>query len=149
MQFASYLVIYGVYGGDKNAFSKLFVYSTMVYVVTGAGLNLLLRKMTPVVGKRKALIRFAAGSLLIPLVSLIAFDSNHPYLYFLFGMAIAVAATSIEILSYAILADVCDIDELKSGAERRRFRWRAERRLPGGDAAVADAGHARAGVFQL
>lgn len=118
MQFAAYLVIYGVYGGDKNAFSKLLTYSTIIYVVTGACLNVLLRKMTPVVGKRKSLIWFAAGSLLIPLVSLIAFDSNHPYLYFLFGMAIAIAATAIEILSYAIMADVCDIDELKSGRRR-------------------------------
>jgi GPH family glycoside/pentoside/hexuronide:cation symporter len=118
IQFANYLVIYAIYGGDKNAFSKLFTLATIVQVIFAACLNTLIRKITPRVGKQKMLICFAAASLLVPFASLVAFNPAYPYLYFVFACSVTIAVTGMDILPFAIMADVCDLDELKS--QRRR-----------------------------
>lgn len=117
-QFANYLVIYGVFRGDKHAFSSLFLQATLLSMICGLFFNLLFRRLASRFGKKKSLVGSAAMGLLIPLVALIAFDPAHPRMYFLYTLALSLASTCFEILPYSILADICDLDELRSGRRR-------------------------------
>ena len=55
----------------------------------------------------------------MPLTALVAFQPGEPYWYFLFHvLALPIGNTAIEILPLSIVADVCDLDEVKS--RRRR-----------------------------
>ncbi len=118
IQFGNYLVIYEIFNGDRNAFSKLFALATIAQVAMSAGLNLLIRRLAPRIGKRQTLILLAVAALSIPFASLVAFNSAQPYLYFVFICALAIGVTCMEVMPFAILPDVCDLDELKTGQRR-------------------------------
>ncbi|MGH9895679.1 MAG: MFS transporter, partial [bacterium] len=118
VEFASFRLTFEVFGGDKHAFAALNITYSMVVLAVALASNLLVRGTATRVGKRAAFIAFASATLLIPLASLFAFDSEHPYLYLLVGVGIGIASPGMEILSLAMIADVSDFDELKSNRRR-------------------------------
>ena len=82
-------------------------------------LNLLVRRLGKHIDKVSLLKGFLFLSLLVPLMALVSFQPGEPYWYFLFHvLALPIGNTAIEILPLSIVADVCDIDEVRS--QRRR-----------------------------
>lgn len=118
LQFGNYLVIYGIFGGDRARFAGLTIIGVSVAAVVALGTNLALRRYALLFDKKRAFAYFAALGFLVPVATLVAFDPEHPYRYLWLQVALAVALTNMDILPMAIIADVSDIDELSSGARR-------------------------------
>jgi GPH family glycoside/pentoside/hexuronide:cation symporter len=117
-EFHNYVLTYTVFDGDKTRFAHYFFLATIVMVGCGAVANLAARSLAHRIGKKAALVGFTSAGLLIPAASLIAFDPSQPNLYFLFAVAMAIGITGMDIIGFSIIADICDLDELKS--DRRR-----------------------------
>ena len=119
VSFAAYLITYVIYEGDKGAFATLLFQATVLGVMTSMGLNLLIRRLGKRIEKVRLLKVCMGLSLLVPVAALFSFDPEQPYLYFVFhALALPIGNTMIEILPLSIVADVCDIDEVKSGRRR-------------------------------
>ena len=119
VSFAAYLITYVIYEGDKAAFALLIAQATGLGVVVSMGLNLFIRRLGRSFEKVHLLKIFVCMSLLVPLMALISFQPDEPYWYFLFHvLALPLGNTAIEILPLSIVADVCDLDEVKSGRRR-------------------------------
>jgi GPH family glycoside/pentoside/hexuronide:cation symporter len=118
LEFHSYVLIYAVFGGDKSRFANYFFLATIVIVGCAAGANLAARRLARRIGKKTALVGFASAGLLIPLTAIVAFNPSQTYLYFVFAMTLAIGSTGLDIISFSVIADICDLDELES--RRRR-----------------------------
>lgn len=68
--------------------------------------------------KRKCFRVMSAAGLLIPFATLIAFDSERPLMYLFLTVGMALGAINLEIMPFAMMADIADMDELKT--HRRR-----------------------------
>ena len=82
-------------------------------------LNLLIRRL----GKKyEKVVLFKLGMLLslsVPLACLVAFQPHEPTWYYLLHvLALPIGNTIIEVLPLSIVADICDLDETKSGRRR-------------------------------
>ena len=119
ISFAAYLITYVIYDGDKAAFTELIFKATLAGAFVSIGLNLLLRRVSRSMEK-VTLAKVCLGlSLLVPVSVLVSFDPQYPYLYFIFhALALPIGNTMIEILPFSIVADICDLDEVKSGRRR-------------------------------
>ena len=119
VSFAAYLITFIIYDGDKAGFALLIAQATGVGVAISLGLNLLIRRLGRTVEKVRMLRICLAFGLLVPFASLIAFEPGDPYRYFVFhSLMLSIGNTAIELLPLSIVADVCDIDEVKSGRRR-------------------------------
>jgi GPH family glycoside/pentoside/hexuronide:cation symporter len=118
IEFSAFRLTFEVFGGDKHAYANLNLQFTVILVVMAMLANLLVLKIATLVGKRAALIGFTATSLLIPLASLFAFNPDAPHLYFFMAVGLALGMSGIEILSMAMIGDICDLDELENGERR-------------------------------
>jgi GPH family glycoside/pentoside/hexuronide:cation symporter len=118
LEFHSFVLIYGVFDGDKASFGRYFFLATIIMVTIAAVANFTARGFARRVGKKIALVIFACSGLLTPLAATFAFDPARPQLYFVFAITIAIGITGMDIIPFSIIADVCDLDELAS--HRRR-----------------------------
>jgi GPH family glycoside/pentoside/hexuronide:cation symporter len=119
VSFGAYLIIFILYDGDKSQFAELIFEATIVAVIVGVLLNLLIRRISERVEK-VTLAKICLGlSLLVPVSVLFSFNPEYPYLYLIFhALALPIGNTMIEILPLSIVADICDLDEIKSGRRR-------------------------------
>ena len=119
VSFGAYLIIFILYDGDKSQFAELIFEATIVAVIVGVLLNLLIRRISERVEK-VTLAKVCLGlSLLVPVSVLFSFNPEYPYLYLIFhALALPIGNTMIEILPLSIVADICDLDEIKSGRRR-------------------------------
>jgi GPH family glycoside/pentoside/hexuronide:cation symporter len=118
LQFGSYLMINAIFDGDRSRYSQLNAAATLLLACLSFLLTLLVRRVAVRFDKRRALRLFAAAGLLIPVATLFAFDGERPYLYLLLTISIAAAATSMDVLPFAIIADVADLEEVKTGRRK-------------------------------
>ncbi|MEM7079295.1 MAG: MFS transporter [Pseudomonadota bacterium] len=119
ISFAAYLITYIIYDGDKSGFAILIGWATLCGAIVSMGLNLLIRHIGKTVEKVQMLKVCMLLSLTVPLMALVSFKPGEPYWYFLFHvLALPIGNTAIELLPLSIVADVCDVDELKSGRRR-------------------------------
>lgn len=116
--FSSFLVIYYVYGGDKDGSSVLLGWSgslagvlsvLFVPVVTWLGTRF---------GKRHAFIICAALALFGTLIKWFCYQPSNPYVNLIPGPFIGIGFSALWVLMAAMLADVCDEDELETGERR-------------------------------
>ncbi len=119
VSFGVYLINYIIFDGDKSRFTELLMYATAAGAIVSMGLNLLVRKL----GQRYEKVQmFKVGMLLsltVPAAALIAFQPNEPMWYYvLHVLALPLGNTIVEVLPLSIVADICDIDEVKSGRRR-------------------------------
>ena len=119
VSFGVYLINYIIFDGDKSRFTELLMYATAAGAIVSMGLNLLVRKL----GQRYEKVQmFKVGMLLsltVPAAALIAFQPNEPVWYYvLHVLALPLGNTIVEVLPLSIVADICDIDEVKSGRRR-------------------------------
>ncbi len=119
VSFGVYLINYIIFDGDKSRFTELLMYATAAGAIVSMGLNLLVRKL----GQRYEKVQmFKVGMLLsltVPAAALIAFQPNEPMWYYvLHVLALPIGNTIVEVLPLSIVADICDLDEVKSGRRR-------------------------------
>ena len=122
--FSSFLVIYYVYGGDKADSSVLLGWS-------GSLAGLLSVLFVPVVtwlgtrfGKRHAFMICAGLALFGTLIKWFCYQPSMPYINLIPGPFIGIGFSALWVLMAAMLADVCDEDELQTG-ERREGTYSA------------------------
>ena len=117
--FGIYLINYIIFDGDKSQTTELLFWATAGGAAVSMGLNLLVRHL----GKTYEKVQmFKVGMLLsltVPVACLVAFQPNEPTWYYILHMlALPIGNTIIEVLPLSIVADVCDLDEVKSGRRR-------------------------------
>lgn len=117
--FGVYLINYIIFEGDKSQTTQLLMYATAAGVVVSMGLNLLIRRLSSRYEKVILLKIGLLASLTVPLTALVAFQPQEPaWYYLLHALALPVGNTIIEVLPLSIVADICDLDEIKSGRRR-------------------------------
>ena len=116
--FGSYVTIYYLYGGDKNAASTLIgVFGT---VWAGAGLLGIypMNWISSRIGKRKTVMIFlvvmAAGSLM----KFYCYNKTYPYLSLIPAVLLSCGWLVLGTLGVSMMADICDEEELRSGIRR-------------------------------
>ncbi len=116
--FGSFLVIYYVYGGAKDAASVLIGWAgtlsgvlTLLFIplVTWLGTHL---------GKRRAFMLCAGLALFGTLGKWFCYQPSMPYLNLLPGPFIGIGFAALWVLTGAMMADVCDEDALETGNRR-------------------------------
>ncbi len=119
VSFGVYLINYIIFDGDKSKFTELLMYATAAGAAVSMGLNLLIRKLGNTYEKVQMFKVGMLASLTVPAAALIAFQPNEPAWYFILHvLALPIGNTIIEVLPLSIVADVCDIDETKTGRRR-------------------------------
>jgi GPH family glycoside/pentoside/hexuronide:cation symporter len=118
MPFGSYVNIYYVYGGDKEGGATIAAISGMFYGIAGM-------LWTPVIvwfGNRydkKIVLMFSQGVFVIAsLLSWVLYSPKMPYLQLIYALMACQGLTCVWIMTSSMLADICDLDELKSGARQ-------------------------------
>ncbi|MFA6185760.1 MAG: MFS transporter [Phycisphaerae bacterium] len=113
-----YINIYYVYGGDKEAVSTLNLFCNFGFQGIGLVLTPLVAFMGTHLGKKKTLL-IGLGTVAISFpLSWFFYTPACPYLQLIcLGMA-SVGLSCVWVLSGAMIADVCDIDELATGLRR-------------------------------
>jgi len=117
--FTPYLIIHGMFDGSRAEFAKLLFQATLLTTVVMTALNFAVRHWAGSVNKKRMLVLFMLVGATAPLVTLIAFDPDAPKLYFLFAVVIIIGYTGIDILALSIIADICDVDEVRTGQRRQ------------------------------
>ena len=117
--FGVYLINFIIFDGDKSQTTELLFWATAGGAAVSMGLNLLVRHL----GKRhEKVLMFKVGMLLslsVPVACLVAFQPHEPMWYYILHVfALPIGNTIIEVLPLSIVADVCDLDEVKSGRRR-------------------------------
>jgi len=117
--FGVYLINYIIFEGDKSQTTHLLMVATAGGVVVSMGLNLLIRRLSSRFEKVMLLKIGLLASLTVPLTALVAFQPQEPaWYYLLHALALPIGNTIIEVLPLSIVADICDLDEIKSGRRR-------------------------------
>lgn len=119
VSFGVYLINFIIFDGDKSKFTELLMYATAGGALVSMALNLLIRRL----GRRYEKVQlFKVGMLLsltVPVAALVAFQPNEPMWYYILHiLALPIANTVVEVLPLSIVADICDLDEIKSGRRR-------------------------------
>lgn len=113
-----YITAYYICQNDKSLASSLSGISGMVgFVITGV-MMFAATKVSRIVGKRKGIIWGAAigfgSSITLPFFVL----PGQPYIYLAHGLFFSILGGAFGVFSSAVMPDICDIDELKSGERR-------------------------------
>jgi GPH family glycoside/pentoside/hexuronide:cation symporter len=116
--FSSFLVIYYVYGGDKTASSVLLGWSGSLSGICSVLFVPLVTFMGTRLGKRRAFMICAGLALLGTLLKWFCYQASMPYLNLIPGPFIGIGFSALWVLMAAMLADVCDEDELQTGERR-------------------------------
>lgn len=126
--FALYINIVYVFGGDKSSVSSLNFLMNAVFQVVGLAMSPIVASVSHRMGKRQTL---AAGIAFVVLgfgVSWWTYTPQMPYLQAVTLALISPGLACLWIIGPSMLADVCDLDELKTGLRREgmysaTFAW--------------------------
>jgi len=116
--FGSYVVIYHLYGGDKEAASTLIgIFGTLW---SGAGLLGIypMNWISSRVGKRKTVMLFLVIMSLGSLIKIWCYNPTYPYLFLISAVPLSVGWLVLTALGASMMADICDQEELESGIRR-------------------------------
>jgi GPH family glycoside/pentoside/hexuronide:cation symporter len=116
--FATYINIYYILHGNKEAAATIGGVGGTVYAVLGLASVPLVSWLARVWGKRRTLITAQILVLFASLMCWFLFTPKYPYLQLVYMVLACPGLTCVWILTGSMLADVCDVDELKSGLRR-------------------------------
>jgi GPH family glycoside/pentoside/hexuronide:cation symporter len=120
-RFGGFINVYYVFGGDKEAVSELDIWCNTIFQVMGFALVPLISFMATRIGKKKMLL-IAEGIVGAAfLTSWFFYNPHWPYLQLIFFAMIAPGLSCVWMLASSMIADVCDVDELKTGMRREGF----------------------------
>jgi len=116
--FSSYVMIYYVYGGDKDLGAKLMGWNGTLSAVATFLVILLVTWLGTRIGKRKTFFFSTGISVAGYLLKWFCYSQSNPYLILLPTPLIAFGLGGLFVLMGSMVADVCDFDELESGQRR-------------------------------
>jgi len=118
MQVGMYLNIFYVASGDQKLASTIQGIAGSCYQVTALLTVPVVAWLGVRLGKRRALMGILSLGIIGSLSSWFTYDPAHPYLQIASLFFSAPAITGLWILAPAMIADVCDYDDLRSGVRR-------------------------------
>ena len=116
-----YVMIYYIYGGlsgAKESAASLQGLSQTVNMIVSVCAIVYVTSMSKKMGKRGTMMSGMALSVVGSLTTWFTFTAEMPYLCLLNNIFITTAIGAYLMLSNAIIADICDWDELKTGLRR-------------------------------
>ncbi|MYD42269.1 MAG: MFS transporter [Gammaproteobacteria bacterium] len=116
--FQSYVIIFYLYGGDSSAAAPLLGILGTVTAVGTFAVIAITTFLTPIVGKRNAFFICIGISTLGYASKWFLYSVEFPYLILVSAPLIAFGLGSLFTLMGSMIADVCDLDELKTGKRR-------------------------------
>lgn len=112
---ANYIAIYFLYGGDNDTASTLLGYNGTAWAITSVAAVFPLMFMSKRIGKNRTMttaILLMAGAQMLKIV---CYNPSMPYLTMIPTVMLAAGMLMFFTLASAMVADVCDEDELNSG----------------------------------
>ena len=116
--FGGYVTIYYLYGGDKEAASVLIGYFGTVVAVAGLLGIYPMNWISARIGKRKTVMLFLVIMALGSLLKIWCYNPAYPYLVLIPAVPFSIGWLVLGTLGAAMMADVCDEDELNTGIRR-------------------------------
>jgi GPH family glycoside/pentoside/hexuronide:cation symporter len=116
--FAVYINTYYVFGGDKSGVARLNMYANFAFQGAGIALVPLIAAVATRIGKKKTLV----GGLLLVVIaygtSWWLYTPKNPWLQLITLALAAPGLSCMWTLASSMLADICDLDELRTGRRR-------------------------------
>lgn len=122
--FGSFLLIYYVYDGAKDAASVLIGWSGTLSAVLTLAFIPVVTWLGTHLGKRRAFMLCAGSALIGTLLKWFCYQPTMPYINLLPGPFVSIGFAALWVLTGSMMADVCDQDELATG-ERREGTYSA------------------------
>ncbi len=110
-----YISIFYIFGGDKTASGPLLGINGTIWAVTGLLAVFPLDWLAPRFGKRETLIISIGLMCAAQLSKIFCYDPAHPYLVVIPTVLLSAGMLFFFTLSSAMLGDICDEDDLKTG----------------------------------
>jgi GPH family glycoside/pentoside/hexuronide:cation symporter len=116
--FGSYVTIYYIYGGDKTTASSLMGVIGTVWAVTSILGILPMNWLSKRIGKRNTVMLFVAIMGIGNLTKIVCYNPEHPYWVLLPIVMLSAGMLVMYTLGGAMMADICDEEELETGKRR-------------------------------
>lgn len=116
--FSSYVMIYYLYRGDQDEGAVLMGWVGSVGAVATFFVIALVTWLATRLGKRRTFFLSTGISVVGYLLKWVCYDPNHPWLLLLPTPLISFGLGGLFTLMGAMVADVCDLDELETGQRR-------------------------------
>ncbi|MEY3479919.1 MAG: hypothetical protein RIQ71_694 [Verrucomicrobiota bacterium] len=116
--FSSYVIIYYVYGGDKDLGAKLMGWNGTLSAAATFLVIILVTWLATRIGKRRTFFISTGISVVGYLLKWFCYSKTNPYLLLVPTPFIAFGLGGLFVLMGSMIADVCDFDELKTGQRR-------------------------------
>ena len=111
----TYIAIYYIFGGDEKAASMLVGWNGTVWQVGSLLFVPLVGFAATRIGKRQTLIIALFFALAGNLIKWFCYSPAHPWLFLIPPLFIALGFSALWTIAGSMLADVCDLHELKTG----------------------------------
>lgn len=111
----SYIPIFYVFGGDKDAGATMLGINGTVWAVTGVLAVFPLNLISPRLGKRNTLTISIILMCLAQLSKIFCYNPNYPYLIIIPTVLLSAGMLFFFTLGSSMVGDICDEDELKRG----------------------------------
>ncbi|HPD96333.1 MAG TPA: MFS transporter [Tenuifilaceae bacterium] len=111
----SYIPIFYVFGGDKDAGATLLGINGTIWAITGVLAVFPLNWISPKIGKRNTLIIAIIMMALAQFSKIVCYNPNHPYLIIIPTILLSAGMLFFFTLGSSMVGDICDENELKVG----------------------------------
>lgn len=116
-----YLTIYYVLKGDQKAASIIIGWGGTSYALISIVATPVIAFASSKMGKRNALQAFLGLALVGCFSKWFCYNQSNPYLTIVPNLLIGPGFAAVWMLCHAMIADICDVDELKTGMRREGF----------------------------
>ncbi|MHB9038464.1 MAG: MFS transporter [Armatimonadota bacterium] len=116
-----YLTIYYVFKGNQNAASIIIGWGGTSYALISIAATPVIAFVSSKIGKRNALQVFLMLALVGCFSKWFCYNQSHPYMTIIPNLLIGPGFAAVWMLCHAMIADICDVDELKTGTRREGF----------------------------
>ncbi|QHI68696.1 MFS transporter [Tichowtungia aerotolerans] len=113
-----YITIYYVMGGDTKAASVYVGWGGTAWVLSSILFVAPVTWLATHIGKKKTFISFLGINLLGHVSKIWCYNPSHPWLVVIPPVLIAAGFVALWTLGASMIADICDLDELHTGARR-------------------------------
>jgi GPH family glycoside/pentoside/hexuronide:cation symporter len=107
--------------GDNKTAGELAFVTGVIGAVAGFLITFALPSLSARFGRQRLLLTSLVGMIVAFLASPWLFTAKLPYLQVVFHIIVQMSVTSVWVLTFPMLADVCDYDEVRTGVRREGF----------------------------
>ncbi len=116
--FSTYVMTYYIFGGSKSAGATIVGWSGMAWVITSMAFVPVATWLSSRIGKKGTFIAFMLIKLAGHLSKIVCYNPDCPWLAIIPPIFIAGGFVAVWTIGNSMMADLCDVDELKTGARR-------------------------------